>query len=81
MYTSSDCVDFLVLSDCSSKAIKTAETSIHETSNFFWAMAHWVYTAQYIYTALVLPFLFTQAKVEWFQEDLNSSGKLDFKKV
>ena len=47
---------------------------LFEVGNFFWAMAHWVYAAQYLYTALVLPFLFTRTKVEWFEDDLNATG-------
>ena len=44
-------------------------------------MAHWLFSAQYIYTGMILPALFTQAKIEWFQEGFNDSGEFDFSKV
>ena len=54
---------------------------MHEASNISWAMAHWLFSAQYIYTGMILPALFTQAKIEWFHEGFNNSGEFDLKKI
>ena len=49
-----------------------------ETGNFFWAMSQWAYAHQLIYTAMVLPYFFRQAEVEWFEEDLKPDNNLKY---
>ena len=32
-------------------------------------MAHWIFSTQYLHTSLILPSLFTEAKLEWLQDE------------
>ena len=38
-------------------------------ANFGFDMAHWFFSTQYLHTSLILPSLFTEAKVEWLQDE------------
>ena len=49
-----------------------------EIGNFFWTMSQWAYAYQLIYTAKVLPYLFRQAEVELFEEDLKPDNTLKY---
>ena len=39
------------------------------TADWCFHMAHWFFSTQYLHTSLILPRLFTQAKIEWLQDD------------
>ena len=42
-------------------------------SRQFDIMAHWIFSAQYLRTCLVLPILFIEAKLEWVMDDAQSN--------
>ena len=43
-------------------------------SRQFDIMAHWIFSAQYLRTCLVLPILFVEAKLEWVMDDAQANN-------
>ena len=46
-------------------------------SIFFAALAHWVFTVQYLKTSLILPVTLREARLEWLHEAQNQSQVLN----
>ena len=46
-------------------------------SIFFAALAHWVFTVQYLKTSLILPVTLREARLEWLHECQNQSQALN----
>ena len=53
------------------------EVAILTISIFFAALAHWVFTVQYLKTSLILPVTLREAKLEWLHEAQNHSQALN----